>query len=255
MNMEFSLPPCSSEDQAAKTEDAIFRSGLKQRFWAEMFGTFVVVFAGCGAAAVDSISFGRVTHLGIALAFGLAVMVMTFTFGGISGAHLNPAITIAFAVTRKFPKQDMIPYLAAQFLGAITAWVLLFAILRPVVIDLARIQGLLWRLYKPITGSCSLAFTFEFLLSMMMMTVVSKAADAYCLRGPLAGLAAGAVVTLGALFAGPLGGGNMNPARSLGPVVMGGNVHFLPIYLIGPIVGAVVGGVIYEYLSGAARKK
>ncbi|MEO6053105.1 MAG: MIP family channel protein [Chthoniobacterales bacterium] len=196
---------------------------------AELIGTFALVFAGTGAIIVNEISGGAVTHVGIGLVFGLIVMAMIYSVGDVSGAHLNPAVTIAFAVSRRFPFGRVLPYLISQCAGAILASLVLKA--------LFPTNNLLGSTLP--AGPAMQSFILEAILTFLLMFVILHVATGAKEKGIMAGVAIGATVGLEALFAGPICGASMNPARSLAPALVSGNLHDLWIYLAAPVLGAI----------------
>ncbi len=198
---------------------------------AEAFGTFCLVFAGTGAIIINDVSGGSITHLGVALTFGLIVLAMIQTLGETSGCHLNPAVTIAFALARRFPRKNVALYILAQCLGAITASVLL----RCLFPEHASLGAT-----KP-AGSALQSWVLEFVLSMMLMVVILSVSAGSKEKGLLAGISIGAVIALEALFAGPICGASMNPARSLAPALLSGHLQELWIYLTAPVLGTLFG--------------
>ena len=207
---------------------------------AEFIGTFGLVFVATGVIMADHLSGGQVTHVGIGLSTGLAVMVMVFALGHISGAHINPAVTLGFAFTGHLPWKFVPPFLAAQVAGAISASGVLLAILG----DVAGMGATL-----PSIGDLQ-ALGFEVALTFFLMFVImAVATDA---RAPrlLAPLAIGATVGLEIIFAGPLSGSSMNPARSLAPALVGWTWTSQWIYIVGPVVGATAASLLYPWLRG-----
>lgn len=202
---------------------------------AEVLGTFALVFTGAGAIVVNDISGGAVTHPGISLVFGLIVMAMVYALGEISGAHINPAVTLGFWLSKRFPGRQVLPYIGSQVLGAILASVLLRLCLGPH----PTLGGTL-----P-TGSDMQSFTLEIVMTALLMFVVLNVACGSKEQGLMAGIAVGGVVALEALFAGPISGASMNPARSLAPALVSGNLTSLWIYLVAPIIGAAIAVPLY----------
>jgi aquaporin Z len=200
------------------------------RYLSEFFGTFALVFAGTGAIVINHASNGAITHAGIALTFGLVVLAMIYTFGDVSGAHLNPAVTTAFAVARRFAWSDVPPYLAAQILGAFVA----SGLLRALFPTDAKLGATL-----P-AGSASQSFILEAVLTFILMLVILSVSTGAKEKGITAGIAVGAVIGLEAMFAGPICGASMNPARSLSPAVVSGHLEHLWVYLAGPALGALL---------------
>lgn len=207
---------------------------------AEFIGTFLIVFAGCGAVAVDGITAGQVGTLGIAVAFGLSVMTMIYALGHISGAHFNPAVTIAFAFTRHFPKAEIAPYIIFQCLGALSA----AAVLHLGLVDLTPELAL--GVANPSNGSFVTAILFETCATFFLMFVIMSVATDYRAVAANAGWAIGGVVWLLALVFGPIQGASMNPARTLGPAVIAGNYAHVGAYILGPILGALGGAFAYR---------
>lgn len=204
---------------------------------AETLGTFALVFAGCGAIIANQLSDGAVTHVGISLVFGLVVMGLAYALGDISGAHLNPAVTIGFAFARRFSWFMVLPYVLAQCAGAIAA----AAVLRnlyPTATTLGQTLP---------TGSAQQSFVLEIILTWLLMFVILRVSTGAKEKGIMAGAAVGAVVALDALFGGPISGASMNPARSLGPALLARDLDELWIYFAAPVIGAVL-AVVSEWL-------
>ncbi len=201
-----------------------------KKLLAEVLGTFTLVFAGTGAIVANGVSGGAVTHVGIALTFGLVVMALIYTYGDVSGAHLNPAVTVAFAVAGRFGWREVPGYVLAQVLGALAA----SGMLKVLFPEQANLGATL-----P-SGSVEQSFWLEVILTaMLMMTVLSVSTGAKE-KGVTAAIAIGGVVGLEALFAGPICGASMNPARSLGPALMSGQTQHLWEYLVATTLGAVL---------------
>jgi MIP family channel proteins len=209
---------------------------LKRKMMAEFLGTFALVFIGCGAAMMQAMT-GSLGHGGVCAAFGLVIMVMIYATGHISGAHFNPAVSVAFASIGRFKASELVPYIMAQVGGALIAAALLWGTLGPVgelgatVLQTTVITGIL----------------VEFILSFFLMFVITAVATDSRAEGAMAGLAIGGTVTMAALFGGPLTGASMNPARSLGPAVISGQFSDLWLYLSVPFLGAVAGAVTYRW--------
>lgn len=210
---------------------------LWRRAVAEAIGTYALVVAGCGAIMVNTQT-GALTHVGVALTFGLVIMVMIAATGHISGAHFNPAVTWAFALTRHFPWRELPIYLAGQFGGAITAAITLLWLFG----DVAQLGATL-----P-AGSAWQSFGLEIVLTAFLMFVIIAVATDTRAVGQLAALAIGGTVALDALFGGPISGASMNPARSLGPALVSGVWADQWVYLVAPVVGASVGAWLYQLI-------
>ena len=198
---------------------------------AEFIGTFALVFAGTGAIVIDDVSGGAVTHVGVALTFGLIVLAMIYTLGDISGAHINPAITIGFWFSRRFPSSEVLPYVASQCAGAFAASAML-RLLFPQNSSLGATgpAGPAWQ-----------SFVLEFLLTAILMFVILGVSTGAHEKGITAGIVVGSTIALEAMFAGPICGASMNPARSLAPAFVSMHLENLWIYLIAPAVGAFAG--------------
>lgn len=204
---------------------------------AEFIGTFALVFAGCGAIMVDATTH-QLGHLGVALSFGLVIMVMIYAVGHISGAHFNPAVTAGFALTRHFPVRRVPAYWAAQILGATAAALTLRAALGD-----AALLGT-----TTPAGSDGQSLVFELLMTFLLMFVIMAVATDTRAVGEAAAIAIGGTVGLDAIVGGPISGASMNPARSIGPAVASGHLEGLWIYLVAPFAGAVIAAAGYAWL-------
>ena len=207
---------------------------------AEAFGTFCLVFAGTGAVVVNDTHGGVVTHLGVALTFGLVVLAMIYTVGDVSGCHLNPAVTLGFFAARRFEWQRVVPYILAQCVGAVLASLALRAMF-PAHPSLGATLP---------AGTVLQSWVMEFVLTLMLMVVILSVSTGSKEKGILAGVAVGSVIALEAMFAGPVSGASMNPARSLAPAVVAGRLDHLWLYLTAPVVGALVGVVVCGAIHG-----
>jgi aquaporin NIP len=210
---------------------------------AEAIGTFALVFAGCGAIMVDAKT-DQLGHVGVAITFGLVIMAMIYALGHVSGAHLNPAVTFSFALSRHFPRRQIVPYWGAQLAGALVA----AAILRGSLGDVAGVGAT----YP--SGSDAQSFLWEVVLSFFLMLVIMAVATDTRAVGEAAAIAIGGTVGLDAMFGGPISGASMNPARSLGPGVIAGDLHAIWIYLLAPLVGAALAAVIYTFVRGESLR-
>jgi MIP family channel proteins len=202
---------------------------------AEAIGVFALVFFGCGAIMVDAET-GALGQPGIAIAFGLVIMAMIYATGHVSGAHLNPAVSVAFALTRHFPWSRAAGYVAAQSAGALAG----AAVLRASLGDVASVGATL-----P-SGSDGQAFLWELVLTFFLMFVIMAVATDTRAVGEAAAIAIGGTVGLGAMVGGPVTGASMNPARSLGPAVVSGELDSLWIYVLAPLLGAALGALAYQ---------
>ncbi len=208
---------------------------------AELIGTFSMVFCGCGAMTINEVTGGEVTHVGVALTWGLIVMAMIYAFGEISGAHFNPAVTIGFAVAKKFEWKRVPSYIGFQMIGAFLA------------------IGILWVLFPesqsfghtyPADGFAPYkAFILEFFLTFFLMLTIINVSTGSKEVGALAGIAVGSVILLEAMFAGPMTKASMNPARSIAPAFISGNLEHLWLYLIAPILGAITAIAVHKTLK------
>lgn len=210
-----------------------------KKYLAELIGTFAIIFCGTGAIIINQQSDGVITHVGIAVTFGLIVSAMIYTLGDISGAHFNPAVTIAFWVAKKFPGKEIAPYLMSQAVGAFIASLLL-RILFPTNETLGSTLP---------NGSPLVSFTLEVILTFILMFVIIHVASGSKEQGMFAGIAIGSVVLLEALFAGPVCGASMNPIRSLAPAIVSGHTEHLWIYILAPITGALMGVMSWKVLK------
>ena len=216
-----------------------------RRCAAEFLGTFLLVFAGPGAVMINDISGGGVGSLGIGLSFGLAVMVAIYAVGHVSGAHINPAVTVAFALTRHFPWSLVPIYVLSQLLGACAASATHLALFGDVANLGATVPS----------GSPLQAILLEILLTLFLMFVISAVATDIRAVGQAAAIAIGGYVALAATFAGPIAGASMNPARSFGPALLSGTWTHLWVYWVGPIAGAALGALLYRYVREASPPK
>ncbi len=216
------------------------RPDLARRAAAEGLAAFALVFAGCGAIIANA-ERGGLGAVGVSLTFGLVIMVMVYATGHLSGAHINPAVTLSFALTRHFPGREAVAYISAQILGAVLAAVLLLAVWPSQPADLGATA--------PSVGSGS-AVVYEAVMSAFLMFVIMAVATDTRAVGAAAAIAIGGTIGLDALFGGPITGASMNPARSLGPALVSGEWHDLWIYVVGPIGGAAVGALAYQLVRG-----
>lgn len=202
-----------------------------KKYIAEIIGTYALVFCGTGAIMMNDISGGAVTHIGIAMTFGFIVTAMIYAIGDISGAHINPAVSLAFWAVGEFSGKDLVPYIIAQLIGAVFASATLY-LLFPDANTMGETLP---------AGSAMQSFILEIILTFFLMFVIINVATGSKETGIMAGLAIGLVVLLEAAFAGPICGASMNPARSIAPAIFAGNLAHLWLYITGPIIGALLG--------------
>lgn len=214
-------------------------NGLIQKAAAEFIGTFMLVLVGCGAILSDAQSGGELGHLGVSLCFGLVIMVMIYATGHISGAHFNPAVTIAFASVGRFSWSQVPVYVASQIIAALLG----AAVLGEIFVDGGSLGSTTSTL--PLVSTLGL----ELLLTFALMFVITAVATDARAEGAMAGLAIGGTVAMAALMGGPLTGASMNPARSLGPALISGQLNGLWPYLVSPVVGAILGAVVYRWMQ------
>ena len=210
-----------------------------KKYIAEVIGTFALVFCGTGAIIINQETGGTVTHVGVAITFGLIVMAMIYTLGNISGAHLNPAVSIAFTIAKRFPLKQLLPYIVSQIVGALLASLTL-KFLFP---DNGSLGSTIPH------GSAAQSFVLEFLLTFFLMLVIINVATGSKELGMFAGLAIGSTVLLEAMFAGPVCGASMNPARSIAPAVVSGQLEHLWVYIVAPVSGAIFAIPVWKFLN------
>ncbi len=209
-----------------------------KNYIAELIGTFALVFFGTGAIIVNQQFGGVITNTGIAFTFGIIIMMMIYCFGSISGGHFNPAVTIAFTVSGRFPVKKLPAYITSQLLGAITASLTLKYLFAS-----NRLLGA-----SMPSGTDIQSFLLELILTFFLMLVILSFATGSKEKGAFAGFAIGAVVGLDALVAGPICGASMNPARSIGPALASGHLEHLWIYIFAPVSGAILATPVWKYL-------
>src|ERR1700761_6414618 len=212
---------------------------MLRKYTAELIGTFILVFCGTGAIIIDQESKGGVGHTGIAITFGLVVMSLIYALGDISGAHFNPAVSIAFTVAKKFPAKYLVPYIFSQLSGAVLASVILRLLFPHNELLGATIPA----------GTALQSFILEFILTFFLMLVIINVATGSKEQGIIAGLAIGSVVLLEAMFAGPICGASMNPARSFAPALVSGHLEYVWVYLLATPLGAIAAIPVWKYLT------
>ena len=210
-----------------------------KKYTAEFIGTFILVFCGTGAMIIDETTQGAVSHVGVAITWGLIVMALIYSLGEISGAHMNPAVTIVFAAAKFFPVKQVFPYIGSQITGAITASIILKLIFPTSVFLGSTLPA----------NDALQSFVLELILMFILMLVILQVATGSKEQGLFAGAAIGSVVLLEAMFAGPVCGASMNPARSLAPAIISGHTEFLWIYLSAPFIGAMLALIIHRILK------
>lgn len=209
-----------------------------KKYIAEFIGTFALVFCGTGAIVINEVTNGSIGHIGIAVTFGLIVMVMIYSFGRISGAHINPAVTIAFSLTDRYDRKGMFGYLVAQLGGALLA----SGILKMLFLEVDNLgathpHGAWWQ-----------SFVLEIILTFLLMVVILFVGQNKSVSRFTA-IAVGATVLLEAMFAGPITGASMNPARSLAPALVSGNISHMWLYIMAPIIGAILGSLTWSFFK------
>jgi aquaporin Z len=217
---------------------------LSRRLVAECFGTYSLVLAGTGAIVINDVSGGAITHVGIAITFGLIVTVMIYAIGDVSGCHLNPAVTLGLCLCGRFERSLVLPYFACQILGACLASMVM-RLLFPTHTTLGATLP---------AGPFLPSFILELNLTLLLMFVILSVTRPGSLSSPIAGIVIGSVIALEAMFAGPICGASMNPARSIGPALVSMNVHTLWIYLIAPCTGATLAVPLYRFLYGKDQR-
>ncbi|KAL9246985.1 hypothetical protein vseg_020461 [Gypsophila vaccaria] len=228
----------AAHDDHVTTSKMLWVSAL-QKAGAEFIGTFILVFSAAGGPIVNQKYAGAETLLGNAACSGLAAMIVILSIGHISGAHINPAVTLAFAALKHFPWAQVPVYIVAQFSGAISASFLLKWAYHPFMNGGGTVASV----------SNAQAFVLEFVATFFLMFVVTAVATDTRAVGELAGLAIGSTILLDILLIGPSTGGSMNPARSLGPALAAGRYHEIWIYMLAPIGGAIVGAAVYSVIK------
>lgn len=209
-----------------------------KKYIAELIGTFALVFCGTGAIIINDVTNGTVSHVGVAITFGLIVTVMIYTFGNISGAHINPAVSIAFSFTDRFEKKHLLGYIIAQLLGAFLA----SGILKLLFVEHENLGATI-----PF-DTWQQSFILEIILTYLLMLVILFVSQNKSVT-QFTGVAVGATVMLEALFAGPITGASMNPARSISPAIVSGTVAHLWIYVVAPIVGAILASITWRIMD------
>lgn len=218
-------------------------AGATRKYLCEVIGTYGLVFCGTGAIVINEQTGGAIGHIGVAITFGAIVLAMIYAFGEVSGAHLNPVVTLGFLAAGRFPARQVVPYIGAQLIGAFLASGTV-KLLFPDNLGLgATIPA----------GPAMQSFVLEVILTFFLMIVILQVAHGSREVGVLAGIAIGSTVLLEAMFAGPICGASMNPARSLAPAVVSGNMGVVWIYLLAPAMGAVGAAFLWPLLRHVPR--
>lgn len=212
---------------------------MRKNWIAECIGTFILVFCGTGAIVINHVSNGAITHPGIAMTFGIVVMVLIYALGPISGAHMNPVVTVCLAMHGQHAWKQVLPYSIAQCIGAIAASCTL-QFLFPLESTLGNTIP---------SGSYLQSFILEILLTFILVFVILRVTDSLQGAGSLAGVLIGATVGLDALFGGPISGASMNPVRSLAPALVSGHWEHCELYLIAPLLGGIFATLLYKWLK------
>jgi len=212
-----------------------------RKLLAEIIGTFTMVFCGCGAMTIDEITNGSISHVGVAITWGLIVMSMIYAFGEISGAHFNPAVTLGFATAKKFEWKKVPSYILAQLLGALLAIFILW-----ILFPESKSFGHTY----PAEGFAPYkAFILEFFLTFFLMMVIINVSTGSKEIGTMAAIAVGSVILLEAMFAGPMTKASMNPVRSIAPALFSGHLKDLWLYILAPILGAQLAIVCHKFMK------
>lgn len=209
-----------------------------KRYWSEFLGTFMMVFAGTGAIVINDL-YAKVSHLGIGLTFGLVVMAVIYSIGSISGAHINPAVSIAFWVSKRFDGKELLPYITFQLMGAFVASLSLNIMFPEHEYLGATI---------PVDTWCQ-SFVLEFILTFILMFVILLLSEGSKEVGVMTGLVVGSVVAFEAIFAGPVSGASMNPARSIAPAVVSGHLTHLWVYVVSTTLGAIAAVFVVKLIK------
>lgn len=210
-----------------------------RKYIAESIGTFAMIFCGTGAIIIDQQTGGAISHAGVAATWGLIVASMIYTFGEISGAHFNPAVTIGFWLAKTFPTKELLPYFISQAMGAFLASITLQKLF-------PNDQTLGSSLPS---GDYMQSFILELILTYILMLTIIHVAKGSKEQGMFAGVAIGSVVLLEAMFAGPICGASMNPIRSISPAIVSGHTEHLWVYILAPILGSSLAVVTWKVLK------
>ena len=209
-----------------------------KKYVAEFIGAFAIVFFGCGAVVVDTLKGGIIGHVGVNVAFGVIVAVMIYSFGNVSGAHFNPAVTIAFWAAGKLERQLIIPYVASQVLGGIAGAFMLMVIFPTTPTFGENVPA----------GTAFQAFALELIMTFFLMLIIHSVSTGHMEKGIMAGVAIGGYISIEGYIAGPFSSSSMNPARSIGPAIASGDYTLLWIFLTAPIIGAFLASMVRRYV-------
>ena len=215
----------------------------RRNYISELIGTFFLIFAGCGAMVVNTYSGGALGHVGVAMTWGLIVMVIIYTIGDISGAHLNPAVTLGFWISKRFKGKEVLPYIVAQAIGAFLASFAL-KIMFPLDETLgASLPSSIWEQ----------SFIMELILTFLLMYVILNVSSGAKEKGIMAGTAIGATVGLESMFAGPVCGASMNPIRSIAPAIVSGHTEYLCAYVVSTLLGVILAVFVFKLTRKGAK--
>lgn len=215
-----------------------------RKYISEFIGTFFLVFVGCGAMVINNHVGGAITHVGVAMSWGLIIMILIYAIGDVSGAHMNPAVTIGFVVAKRFSIKEALPYIIAQLIGALVAS---FSLKYLFPLDETLGASL------P-SGTWQQSFIFETILTFLLMFVILNVSTGAKEKGIMAGAAIGATVGMEAMFAGPICGASMNPARSIGPAIASGHTEYLWAYIVATILGAILAVLVFKIIRKEESK-
>ncbi|KAL3735134.1 hypothetical protein ACJRO7_024296 [Eucalyptus globulus] len=230
----------ASRAQDFRTDDATVSASIFQKVVAELMGTYILIFFGCGAALVNQVQ--TLNIVGIAIVWGLVLMAMIYAVGHISGAHFNPAVTCALAVSTKFPWKHLPVCAFSQLIGAILASLTLKVLFH----DLDNIQATMTQ-YKDTTSDLE-AIAWEFIITFTLMFMICAVATDHRVNKDIGGIAIGATLLFNVMIAGPITGASMNPARSIGPAIISGVYKNLWVFIAAPVFGACAAAMVYGVL-------
>lgn len=209
-----------------------------KKYVAEFIGAFAIVFFGCGAMVVDVLKDGIIGHVGVNVSFGVIVAVMIYSFGNVSGAHFNPAVTIAFYISKKFDGNKVLPYIGSQILGGIVGALFLKIIFPTTTTFGENIPA----------GTVFQAFALELVMTFFLMLIIHSVSTGHMEKGIMAGVAIGGYIAIEGYIAGPFSSSSMNPARSIGPAIVSGNYTLLWVFLLAPVIGATLASLVKLYV-------